>query len=102
MKVHFTDRSAFHDDLNRRVDAWFEREGRSRHGGWRMAAKSAVLLAWLPRVCHLHYPALAAIVEETCRAHRVRYRCEPTLRSALAANFAWLHRMGLPLCLEVS
>ena len=47
----------------------------------------------LPRVCHLHYPALARIVEETCRTHRVRYRCEPTLRSALAANWRWLRRM---------
>jgi linoleoyl-CoA desaturase len=47
-----------------------------------------------PRVCHLHYPALARIVEETCRAHRVRYRCEPTLRSALTANWRWLRRMG--------
>jgi len=49
-----------------------------------------------PRVCHLHYPALAHIVEETCRAHRLRYRCEPTLRTALAANFRWLRRMGAP------
>jgi len=78
-------------------------------------ARSNALLGWylgglnfqvehhlFPRVCHLHYPALAAIVEETCLAHGVRYRCEPTLRSALAANFAWLHRMGLPLRLEVS
>ena len=47
-----------------------------------------------PRVCHLHYPALARIVEETCRAHRLRYRCKPTLRSALAANCRWLRRMG--------
>ena len=47
-----------------------------------------------PRVCHLHYPALARIVEETCRAHRLRYRCKPTLRSALAANWRWLRRMG--------
>jgi linoleoyl-CoA desaturase len=47
-----------------------------------------------PRVCHLHYPALARIVEETCRAHGVRYRCEPTLGDALAANWRWLRRMG--------
>jgi linoleoyl-CoA desaturase len=47
-----------------------------------------------PRVNHLHYPALARIVEETCRAHRLRYRCEPTLLSALAANLRWLRRMG--------
>jgi len=49
-----------------------------------------------PRVCHLHYPALARIVEETCRAHRVRYRCEPTLRCELAANWRWLRSMGSP------
>jgi linoleoyl-CoA desaturase len=49
-----------------------------------------------PRVCHLHYPALAGIVEATCRAHGVRYRSEPTLLSALAANCRWLRRMGSP------
>jgi len=47
-----------------------------------------------PRVCHLHYPALSRIVEATCSSHRVRYRCEPTLRSALAANLRWLRSMG--------
>ena len=47
-----------------------------------------------PRVCHLHYPALSRVVEETCRAHGVRYRSEPTLWSALAANWRWLRRMG--------
>jgi linoleoyl-CoA desaturase len=73
-------------------------------------ARSSAILGWylgglnfqvehhlFPGVCHLHYPALAAIVEQTCSAHHVRYRCEPTLGSALAANFSWLHRMGLPL-----
>jgi linoleoyl-CoA desaturase len=48
------------------------------------------------RVCHVHYRALARIVRETCLLHRVRYRCRPTLRSALGANFRWLRRMGLP------
>jgi len=42
-------------------------------------------------------PALARIVEDTCRAHGVRYRCEPTLRSALAANWRWLRGMGSPV-----
>src|SRR2546426_7397282 len=54
-----------------------------------------------PRVCHLHYPALSRIVEETCSAHRVQYRCEPTLRSALAANVRWLRRMGSASALDV-
>src|SRR5204862_2447866 len=55
----------------------------------------------LPHVCHLHYPALSRIVEETCTAHRVQYRCEPTLRSALAANVRWLRRMGSASALDV-
>ena len=70
-------------------------------------ARANVLLGWylgglnfqvehhlFPRVCHLHYPALSRIVEATCSSHQVRYRCEPTLRSALAANWRWLRRMG--------
>ena len=55
-----------------------------------------------PGVCHLHYPALSRIVEETCAAHRVQYRCEPTLRSALAANVRWLRRMGSATSLDVT
>jgi linoleoyl-CoA desaturase len=53
-----------------------------------------------PRVCHLHYPALASIVEETCRTHGVQYRSEPTLRSALASNWRWLRQMGAPGALQ--
>jgi linoleoyl-CoA desaturase len=46
------------------------------------------------RICHVHYPALSRIVSETCARHGLRYRCEPTLRSALAANFDWLRTLG--------
>ncbi len=49
-----------------------------------------------PRVSHLHYPALAPIVEAVCRAHGVRYHSEPTLRSAVGANMRWLREMGRP------
>ncbi|HEY6101448.1 MAG TPA: fatty acid desaturase, partial [Anaeromyxobacter sp.] len=48
----------------------------------------------LPDVCHVHYPALAGIVEETCRAHGVPYRAEPTLRSAVAAHHRYLRALG--------
>jgi linoleoyl-CoA desaturase len=47
-----------------------------------------------PRICHVHYPALAPIVEEACRAHDVRYRVEPTLLGAVASNMRWLQAMG--------
>jgi len=49
-----------------------------------------------PRVCHVHYPALSRIVEETCADHDVVYRAEPTLLRALAANVRWLRTMGRP------
>jgi linoleoyl-CoA desaturase len=47
-----------------------------------------------PRVCHVHYPALASIVEETCAAFGVRYTAQPSLRAAIAANVRWLRRLG--------
>jgi linoleoyl-CoA desaturase len=42
----------------------------------------------------VHYPAVAAIVEETCSEHGVVYSAEPTFWSALASNLRWLREMG--------
>ncbi len=47
-----------------------------------------------PKICHLHYPALAPIVEEVCKAHGVRYVAFPTARAALRAHVRWLSIMG--------
>ena len=47
-----------------------------------------------PRVCHLHYPAIAKIVEQTAAEHGVRYAATPTLRAALRSHYRWLRRMG--------
>ncbi len=47
-----------------------------------------------PRVCHLHYPALAEIVATTAREYGVRYTATPTLRAALRSHYRWLRRMG--------
>jgi linoleoyl-CoA desaturase len=47
-----------------------------------------------PEVCHVHYPALAAIVEATCLAHGVPYRAEPTLPHAIAAHHRHLRALG--------
>jgi linoleoyl-CoA desaturase len=48
------------------------------------------------RVCHVHYPALRRIVAETCREHAIPYRCQPSLWSALEANWRWLRELGAP------
>jgi linoleoyl-CoA desaturase len=47
-----------------------------------------------PEVCHVHYPALAGIVEATCLAHGVPYHSQPTLRAAIAAHYRFLRSLG--------
>ncbi len=48
----------------------------------------------LPQICHVHYPALAPLVQQTCRAFGLRYASQPTLRAGIASHFRWLRRMG--------
>lgn len=49
-----------------------------------------------PGVCHLHYPALSAIVEPVCAAHGVRYRAHESTRAAVGSHYRWLRRLGRP------
>jgi linoleoyl-CoA desaturase len=47
-----------------------------------------------PRLCHVNYPRIAKLVEETCREYGVTYRQHPTFRLGLLSHFRWLRRMG--------
>ncbi len=47
-----------------------------------------------PKVCHIHYPALAAVVEGTCRDFGLPYTANRTFTGALASHFRWLRQMG--------
>jgi linoleoyl-CoA desaturase len=47
-----------------------------------------------PTLCHVNYPVIAPIVEETCREFGVRYTAHPSLGTAVASHFRWLRRMG--------
>ena len=47
-----------------------------------------------PRICHLHYPALAPIVESVCRKYGVRHFTHPTVGSAIKSHARLLRRMG--------
>ena len=49
-----------------------------------------------PDVCHVHYPALSRMVEETCRAYGIAYRAYPSLGGAVAAHHHLLRRLGRP------
>jgi linoleoyl-CoA desaturase len=47
-----------------------------------------------PRICHVHYPAIAGLVEETCREFGVRYAEHTSFRSGLRSHVRWLRQMG--------
>lgn len=47
-----------------------------------------------PRICHIHYPALSRIVEQTCRDYGVRYYSHPTFWAGVQSHYRWLRRMG--------
>ena len=49
-----------------------------------------------PRICHVNYPAISKLVEETCREFGVKYREHVSFRAGLRSHFRWLRRMGLP------
>jgi linoleoyl-CoA desaturase len=43
-----------------------------------------------PRICHLHYPALSPLVEQTCLKFGVRYSAPETLSAALSSHYRLL------------
>jgi linoleoyl-CoA desaturase len=49
-----------------------------------------------PRICHVHYAALAPIVEQACREFGINYQANETLSSAIASHYRWLRTMGTP------
>jgi linoleoyl-CoA desaturase len=48
------------------------------------------------RICHVNYPAIAPVVEQTCREFGVRYKYNTTFLSALRSHYRWLREMGRP------
>jgi len=54
------------------------------------------------QICHVHYPALAPLVQQTCREFGLRYTANPTFRAGVASHFRWLRRMGQSAALEAS
>ena len=47
-----------------------------------------------PGICHLHYPALAPLVESVCLRHGIRHFTHPTVGSAIRSHMRWLRAMG--------
>ena len=47
------------------------------------------------RICHVHYPAMSGIVEQTCREFGVKYSEHTSLRTGILSHYRWLRRMGV-------
>lgn len=58
----------------------------------------------MPRVCHIHYPKLAPIVEQCARDHGLPYIHNGSFFSAVAAHYRTMKRIGqgAPLRVEVA
>lgn len=50
-----------------------------------------------PQICHIHYPAVSKIVEETAGEFGVKYYAHQTFFAALRSHYNWLRRMGRPV-----
>lgn len=72
-------------------------------------ARNSRVLSWLlgglnfqivhhlfPKICHIHYPALSAIVEETCREYGVKYQVHSSFWAGVVSHYRWLRLMGRP------
>jgi hypothetical protein len=49
-----------------------------------------------PRICHVHYPAISRLVEETCREFGIRYMVHRSFWAGMRSHFRWLRQMGMP------
>lgn len=72
-------------------------------------ARDNRLLSWLigglnfqiehhlfPRVSHVHYPAVALVVEAACVEYGVTYRTHRSFAAGIASHYRWLRRLALP------
>ena len=70
---------------------------RSRVAAWLLGGLNFQIEHHLfPRISHVNYPALASVVEKTCREFGVRYAEHRSFRAGLVSHYRWLRRMGMP------
>ena len=46
------------------------------------------------RICHVNYPAIAPVVERTCREYGIVYKHNATFLGAVRSHYNWLREMG--------
>lgn len=55
-----------------------------------------------PNICHVHYPQITKIVEETAKEFGVPYRCAPTLSKAFGSHMRQLKKFGYNYNLDLA
>jgi len=48
----------------------------------------------LPKICHINFPALSNVVEQTCKDFGIRYNEHTTFAAGIASHYRWLKEMG--------
>ena len=68
---------------------------RSRAASWLLGGLNFQIEHHLfSRICHVNYPAIAPLVEQTCREFGVAYHYNPTFAGALRSHYRWLRALG--------
>ena len=47
-----------------------------------------------PQICHINYPALSGLLEQTCEEFGVRYSAHRTVFDAVSSHYRWLRKLG--------
>lgn len=47
-----------------------------------------------PRICHVHYPDISVVVEQTCRDYGVKYQEHTSFWAGILSHYRWLRKMG--------
>lgn len=47
-----------------------------------------------PNICHINYPEISKVVEQTCREYGLRYNQHRSFWSGLLSHYRWLRKMG--------
>jgi len=104
--AHCVEQAAFplpQDDTHRMDHSWALHQIESTVDFARKSRVTSWLLGGLnfqiehhlfPRICHVNYPGISKVVEQTCREFGVRYHEHPSIWAGLASHFRWLRRMG--------
>ncbi|HTF30510.1 MAG TPA: fatty acid desaturase, partial [Flavitalea sp.] len=48
----------------------------------------------IPRVSHVHYPAISKIVKESCERHEISYVEFSTMSKAVVSHFRFMRELG--------